>query len=160
MGSVAQPKTEGEAALLEVDDVYKTYRVNDPTRFFGHNDVEAVRGVTFDVKAGENFGIVGESGCGKSTLSRLLSWIEAPDKGSISFEGESVAKMNRRRLLGLRHRFQLLLQDPTTPCRPHMRWAAPRPEPLIHGGMGRRAIATLCRGDETAGGSPPTSRPH
>ena len=137
----AQPKTEGEAALLEVDDVYKTYRVNDPTRFFGHNDVEAVRGVTFDVKAGENFGIVGESGCGKSTLSRLLSWIEAPDKGSISFEGESVAKMNRRRLLGLRHRFQLLLQDPYNAMPPHMPVGRTILEPLlIHGGMGRRAM--------------------
>ena len=137
----AQPKTEGEAALLEVDDVYKTYRVNDPTRFFGHNDVEAVRGVTFDVKAGENFGIVGESGCGKSTLSRLLSWIEAPDKGAIAFEGDNVAKMNRRRLLGLRHRFQLLLQDPYNAMPPHMPVGRTILEPLlIHGGMGRRAM--------------------
>ena len=137
----AQPKTEGEAPLLEVDDVYKTYRVNDPTRFFGHNDVEAVRGVTFDVKAGENFGIVGESGCGKSTLSRLLSWIEAPDKGSISFEGDSIARMNRRRLLGLRHRFQLLLQDPYNAMPPHMPVGRTILEPLlIHGGMGRRAM--------------------
>ena len=137
----AQPKTEGEAPLLEVDDVYKTYRVNDPTRFFGHNDVEAVRGVTFDVKAGENFGIVGESGCGKSTLSRLLSWIEAPDKGAIAFEGDNVAKMNRRRLLGLRHRFQLLLQDPYNAMPPHMPVGRTILEPLlIHGGMGRRAM--------------------
>ena len=138
----AAPKAAGGAApILQVDDVYKTYRVNDPARFFGHNDVEAVRGVTFDVQAGENFGIVGESGCGKSTLSRLLSWIEAPDKGAISFEGSDVARMNRRRLLELRHRFQLLLQDPYNAMPPHMPVGRTILEPLlIHGGLGRRAM--------------------
>ena len=138
----AVPKAAGGAApILQVDDVYKTYRVNDPARFFGHNDVEAVRGVTFDVQAGENFGIVGESGCGKSTLSRLLSWIEAPDKGAISFEGSDVARMNRRRLLELRHRFQLLLQDPYNAMPPHMPVGRTILEPLlIHGGLGRRAM--------------------
>lgn len=138
----AAPKAAGAAApILQVNDVYKTYRVNDPARFFGHNDVEAVRGVTFDVQAGENFGIVGESGCGKSTLSRLLSWIEAPDKGAISFEGSDVARMNRRRLLELRHRFQLLLQDPYNAMPPHMPVGRTILEPLlIHGGLGRRAM--------------------
>ncbi len=138
----AAPKeAAGEEPILRVDDVYKTYRVNDPTRFFGHNDVEAVRGVTFDVQAGENFGIVGESGCGKSTLSRLLSWIEAPDKGSIHFEGTDVARMNRRKLLDLRHRFQLLLQDPYNAMPPHMPVGRTILEPLlIHGGMGKRAM--------------------
>ena len=142
----AAPKTEDAAALLQVDDVYKTYRVSDPSRFFGHNDVEAVRGATFDVKAGENFGIVGESGCGKSTLSRLLSWIEAPDKGSISFEGDDVAGMNRRRLLDLRRRFQLLLQDPYNAMPPHMPVGRTILEPLlIHGGLGRRAMRDRVR---------------
>ena len=138
----AAPQAGGGAApILQVDDVYKTYRVNDPARFFGHNDVEAVRGVTFDVQAGENFGIVGESGCGKSTLSRLLSWIETPDKGAISFEGSDVARMNRRRLLELRHRFQLLLQDPYNAMPPHMPVGRTILEPLlIHGGLGRRAM--------------------
>ena len=138
----ATPKAAGGAApILQVDDVYKTYRVNDPAKFFGYNDVEAVRGVAFDVQAGENFGIVGESGCGKSTLSRLLSWIEAPDKGAISFEGSDVARMNRRRLLELRHRFQLLLQDPYNAMPPHMPVGRTILEPLlIHGGLGRRAM--------------------
>lgn len=135
------PTKEDKRAILSVEDVYKTYRVSDPSKFFGHNNVEAVRGVTFDVIAGENFGIVGESGCGKSTLSRLLSRVEAPDQGTIYFEGENIAKMSRRKLLDLRRRFQLLLQDPYNAMPPHMPVGRTIMEPLlIHGGLGRRAM--------------------
>jgi peptide/nickel transport system ATP-binding protein len=137
----APPRKEDANTILRVEDVYKTYRVNDPNKFFGHNDVEAVRGVTFDVTSGENFGIVGESGCGKSTLSRLLSWVEAPEKGTIYFEGDDIAKMNRRNVLGLRRRFQLLLQDPYNAMPPHMPVGRTIMEPLlIHGGLSRRAM--------------------
>jgi peptide/nickel transport system ATP-binding protein len=61
--------------------------VRDRNRLFGHQFVQAVRGVTFNAYRGENLGIVGESGCGKSTLSRLLSHLEAPDRGRILFKG-------------------------------------------------------------------------
>ena len=80
--------------ILEVEDVTKTYTVRDRTRFFGTQDVKAVRSVSFDVHAGENFGLVGESGCGKSTLSRLLSWVEAPDEGRICFKGKDISSMS------------------------------------------------------------------
>ncbi|MGD9537454.1 MAG: ABC transporter ATP-binding protein [Alphaproteobacteria bacterium] len=137
----SRPQAGGEEPILRVEDVYKTYRVRDPEKFFGHNAVEAVRGVTFDVMAGENFGIVGESGCGKSTLSRLLSWVETPDKGTIFFEGEDIAKMGGRKLLELRRRFQLLLQDPYNAMPPHMPVGRTIAEPLlIHGGLGRKQI--------------------
>jgi peptide/nickel transport system ATP-binding protein len=127
--------------LLRVEDVHKTYRVPDSDSFFGHNNVEAVRGVTFDVLVGENFGIVGESGCGKSTLSRLLSWVETPDRGSIRFQGVDVASMGRRELLSLRSRFQLLLQDPYNAMPPHMPVGRTIAEPLhIHRQGSRREI--------------------
>jgi len=135
--SVAPP-TDRDRAILRVDDVHKTYRVPDPSRFFGHNRVEAVRGVSFEVKAGENFGIVGESGCGKSTLSRLLSWVEEPDKGTIHFEDADIAKMNRRKLLDLRCQFQLLLQDPYNAMPPHMPVGRIIAEPLLVHRQGSR----------------------
>ena len=85
-----------------MQDVTKTYSVPDRNRFFGTQAVQAVRGVTFDVLEGDNFGLVGESGCGKSTLSRLLSWIEQPDRGTILFEGQDIGAMGRAQLLTMR----------------------------------------------------------
>jgi peptide/nickel transport system ATP-binding protein len=128
-------------SVLSVRDVYKTYRVRNPKRIFGHNEVKAVRGVSFDVMPGENFGIVGESGCGKSTLSRLLTWIEAPDSGQIFFEGNDVSGMSRRQIFALRSRFQLLLQDPYNSMPPHMPVGRTIAEPLlIHGSAGRKEV--------------------
>jgi peptide/nickel transport system ATP-binding protein len=139
-GGVAEapPAAGADEVVLKVRDVHRTYRVRDPGRFFGHNRVEAVRGVSFDVKAGENFGIVGESGCGKSTLSRILSWVEEPDRGTILFEGEDIRGMNRRAMMSLRRRFQLLLQDPYNALPPHMPVGRTIAESLILHGLGNR----------------------
>jgi peptide/nickel transport system ATP-binding protein len=127
--------------VLRVENAKKSYRVADPSRFFGANIVEAVRGVTFEVKAGENFGIVGESGCGKSTLSRLLSFVEEPDEGRIYFEGEDISTLGARQMLDLRHRFQLILQDPYNALPPHMPVGDTIGEALrVHGVRNRRAV--------------------
>ena len=128
----------GSKPMLQVKDAYKTYHVPNPNTFFGYNAVEAVRGVSFEVMEGENFGIVGESGCGKSTLSRLLSWVEEPDRGTIFFEGSDIAAMDRRQLLQLRRRFQLLLQDPYNAMPPHMPVGRTIAEPLRIHGLGSR----------------------
>jgi peptide/nickel transport system ATP-binding protein len=153
------PASVNSKVMLDVCDVHKTYRVPDTDSFFGHNNVEAVRGVTFEVLAGENFGIVGESGCGKSTLSRLLSWVEVPDRGTIRFQGADMAKMNRRELLDLRRRFQLLLQDPYNSMPPHMPVGRTIAEPLhIHGAGGRREIHEQVLSVMNEVGLPPSLR--
>jgi peptide/nickel transport system ATP-binding protein len=98
--------------ILSVTDVSKTYRVRKRGSFAGHNNVQAVRHATFDVFAGDNFGIVGESGCGKSSLMRLLTRLEPPDSGSIVFDGRDLATCSGGELQKLRRQLQLVLQDP------------------------------------------------
>jgi peptide/nickel transport system ATP-binding protein len=133
-------------AVLCVRDVAKAYWVRDRRKLFGHRAVQAVRGVTFDAYRGENLGIVGESGCGKSTLSRLLSRLEAPDRGQILFKGQDIAHMTSRQLLGLRKGFQLLLQDPFNAIPPHLPVGRTIAEPLlIHGGFSRKEIRERVR---------------
>jgi peptide/nickel transport system ATP-binding protein len=128
-------------AVLSVQDVAKAYKVRDRNRLFGHQQVQAVRGVTFDAYRGENLGIVGESGCGKSTLSRLLSHLEAPDRGRILFKGQDIAHMSAKQILGLRKRFQLLLQDPYSAIPPHLHIGRTIAEALrVHGGLSRKEI--------------------
>jgi peptide/nickel transport system ATP-binding protein len=132
----ASPET-----VLSVQDVTKAYKVRDRNRLFGHQLVQAVRGVTFSAYGGENLGIVGESGCGKSTLSRLLSHLEAPDRGRILFKGQDIAHMSARQILGLRKRFQLLLQDPYSAIPPHLHIGRTIAEALrVHGGLSRKEI--------------------
>ncbi len=126
--------------LLLVEDVVKTYRVPDRTRFTGTLDVKAVRGVTLEIRQGENVGLVGESGCGKSTLSRLLSWIETPDQGRIVFQGKDMASLKGKERLAMRRRFQLLLQDPYNCLPPHLSVARTIRTSLdIHGVKGAEA---------------------
>lgn len=135
-----------QAVVLSVKDVVKTYSTRDRNTLFGRQHVQAVRGVSFDVFRGENLGIIGESGCGKSTLSRLLSCVEPPDLGRIEFLGQDLAHMGRSQLLGLRRRFQLLLQDPFSAIPPHFTIGRTIAEPLhIHGGLSPAQIAAKVR---------------
>jgi len=76
--------------ILSVRDVSKTYHTKNPKAYFSKQAVQAVRGVSFDVLEGENFGIVGESGCGKSTLAKVLLGLETATDGEISLNGEMV----------------------------------------------------------------------
>jgi peptide/nickel transport system ATP-binding protein len=133
----------GAATVLRVEDVKRTYRIRDPRSLFGSVLVQAVRGVTFEVRSGESLGIVGESGCGKSTLLRLLTWLEAPDSGAIAFDGVDLNAMSRRERFDLRAQLQLVLQDPYGSMPAH--WTVGRiiSEPLrLHRSLGAAARKT------------------
>ncbi|MBR0898987.1 ABC transporter ATP-binding protein [Bradyrhizobium tropiciagri] len=106
--------------LLQVRDVFRSYRVRQRGKFNSFNTIAAVRGVSFDVRAGENFGIVGESGCGKSTLSRLFARLEAPDNGDIVFDGASISQRRDGIVTSSRQSYQLVLQDPFGSLPPRM----------------------------------------
>jgi peptide/nickel transport system ATP-binding protein len=96
--------------------------------------LQAVRNVDFDIYEGENFGIVGESGCGKSTLTRLLTALEPPDTGQITFEGEDILGRGRAGTRAFRRRMQLVLQDPYNSLPPRNSIGSIIAEPLvIHG---------------------------
>jgi peptide/nickel transport system ATP-binding protein len=139
-------ETPASEVVLAVRNVSKTYSERDRNKFFVWNHIQAVRGVSFDVFRGENLGIIGESGCGKSTLSRLLGRVEAPDTGQIEFLGKDIAHMGRRQLLGLRKKFQLLLQDPFNAIPPHLTIGRTIAEPLhIQGGMSSADIEKRVR---------------
>ncbi|WP_342740012.1 ABC transporter ATP-binding protein [Bradyrhizobium sp. B117] len=127
--------------ILSVRNVSRIYPTRDKNKIFASQFVHAVRDASFDVRRGDNLAIVGESGCGKSTLSRLLSRLEVPDSGQILFMGEDIASMKAKRLLALRRKFQLLLQDPFSSIPPHLSIGRTIAEPLfVHGGMSRFEI--------------------
>jgi peptide/nickel transport system ATP-binding protein len=83
--------------------------------------VHAVRGVSFEVRAGQRFGIVGESGSGKSTLVRMLAALDRPTSGQIFFQGKRIDDLPERRLGFLRAALQVVFQDPMGSLDPRMR---------------------------------------
>ena len=111
-GPAVRRSSEGEAPLMRVDHVHRTYKARKRGTFNTFSNIQAVRGVTLDIMPRENFGVVGESGCGKSTLTRLLAWLERPDRGAIVMNGVSLGDLPTRQLIAKRNQFQLLLQDP------------------------------------------------
>ncbi|WP_425493326.1 dipeptide ABC transporter ATP-binding protein [Hoeflea prorocentri] len=131
---IEPPRAQVAPTLMSVTDVYRTYHVRKKGSFSGTNAVQAVRGMSIDIRQGENIGIVGESGCGKSTLTRLLAWLEEPDNGAITFEGKDLSQLSRQELTKMRQSFQLLLQDPYSSLPSRMSVGRIIAEPLlIHG---------------------------
>jgi oligopeptide/dipeptide ABC transporter ATP-binding protein len=83
--------------------------------------VKAVDDVSFAVRRGETFGLVGESGCGKSTLGRSIVRLEKTQSGQVLFEGRDILTRSGRDLKRLRSDLQVIFQDPQGSLDPRMK---------------------------------------
>lgn len=93
--------------------------------------INAVNGISFGVKKGQTFGLVGESGCGKSTVSKLIARLLPADSGEIFFEGEEISRLKGKLLKNLRRKIQIIFQDPLSSLNPRMSIMEILAEPLI-----------------------------
>jgi len=96
----------------------------------GRQRVQAVSGVTFQVRRGETLGLVGESGCGKSTTGRALVQVQPATSGAIDYRGEDMTSLSGRRLRELRTKIQMIFQDPISSLNPRRRIKDIVAEPL------------------------------
>ena len=116
--------------LLRVEDLKIYYPVAGSG--FGKKEfVKAVDGVTFEVKKGEVFGIVGESGCGKSSLGRGVCKLENLTSGHVYLDGEDITEYNDRRMRSVRKKVQMVFQDPYMSLNPRMSVFDIIAEPLL-----------------------------
>ena len=116
--------------LLRVEDLKIYYPVAGSG--FGKKEfVKAVDGVTFEVKKGEVFGIVGESGCGKSTLGRGVCKLENLTSGHVYLDGEDITEYNDLRMRSVRKKVQMVFQDPYATLNPRMSVFDIIAEPLL-----------------------------
>jgi len=90
----------------------------------------AVDDVSFNIEKGKTLGLVGESGCGKTTIGRLILRLTKPTGGKVLFDGIDLFALNKRELLAIRPRIQMIFQDPDSSLNPRMKIGASIAEPL------------------------------
>lgn len=116
---------EEPVLLAQVRGVGKYFKL-------GRHTIRAVDDVTFDVRAGETIGLVGESGCGKSTLARLMVQLHTVTFGHIFFEGVDLTRLGGEQLRKTRRGLQMIFQDPYSSLDPRMTVGDIIAEPLLN----------------------------
>ena len=101
--------------------------------------IRAVDGVSFNVRKGEIFGVIGESGSGKSTLGRCLVGLLSPSGGGVLHGEINPFKFSRREMNRHRRKYQIISQDPNAAFDPRMTILQSVCEPLNIAGDGTRA---------------------
>jgi oligopeptide/dipeptide ABC transporter ATP-binding protein len=154
-GAPAAPSGE---PLVQVRDLVKHFPITQGIVFQRKvGAVQAVDGVSFDVRRGETLGIVGESGCGKSTTARLVMRLLDATAGEIHFDGRDITQLKGAELKAIRREMQMIFQDPYSSLNPRKTIGAAIGQPFaIHGlhegkGERKRAVQELM---ETVGLNP------
>ena len=127
---VRRPEND-EAILLQTDGLVKNFSVTSGAvlqRKIG--EVSAVADVSFAIRPGQTFGMVGESGCGKTTIGRLIAGLEKASGGSIMLDGEDLTKLSKRERRRRSPKIQLMFQDSYASMDPRMRVGPILREPL------------------------------
>lgn len=121
-------------AVLRVEDLVVEFPVGRTGL-----KVNAVSGISFDVRRGETLGIVGESGCGKSTTGRAIMQLPRPTSGQIWFEGTDLTSLGSDEMRKLRTKIQMIFQDPISSLNPRRSVLDIVTEPLNIWGVGTKS---------------------
>lgn len=126
------------AIKMEVSGLSKHFNVVQQGR---KATLTAVNDVSFVVRRGETFSVVGESGCGKSTLGRCIARLHQPSQGRVLFDGSDISQLRSSDLRQLRRRIQFIFQDPYSSMNPRMKVRSILSEPLRNFGMSSAHIS-------------------
>lgn len=117
--------------LLRTENLKKYYPVKSGAFGIKTEYVKSVDGVSFEVKEGEVFGIVGESGCGKSTLGKLICNLTDKTDGVITINEKNLSSLSKKEMRDVRKDIQMVFQDPYASLNPRMSVRDIIAEPLI-----------------------------
>lgn len=126
--------------LVEIKSLCKYFNTKNNLLTRRKNVLKAVDGVSFEIRKGETFGLVGESGCGKSTLGRTILKLYKPTGGRIIYNNNEITDLSTREMLPYRKNIQMIFQDPYASLNPRLTVGDIIREPLD--------IHKLCKGKE------------
>ena len=113
--------TGSPETVLSGKDVRVTYTLRKGGAFRGtYSSLQAVDGLSLDLKRGETLGLVGESGSGKTTFGQALMRLNTLSGGEVTFLGERIEAYGRGEMKHLRSRMQIVFQDPFASLNPRM----------------------------------------
>jgi peptide/nickel transport system ATP-binding protein len=136
MGQGGAPSRRTQAPVIaDLRDVEVRFDIRGGMLNRVTHRVHAVEGVSFDIRAGETFSLVGESGCGKSTIARAIVGL-VPHEGAIHVAGQKVGVMTAQARRRLSATTQIVFQDPMAALDPRMTVGEQIVEPLLIHGTG------------------------
>lgn len=124
-----QTMTSANEPVVVARDLKQVYKISHGA-FRAPDQLQAVSGVSFTVRAGKTLAVVGESGCGKSTLARMVSLIEAPTAGDLKLGQVDVMAASAKERHALRRTVQLVFQNPYGSLNPRKKIGAILEAPL------------------------------
>ena len=104
----------------------------------GRRQIEALRTVDLEIRAGSTLAVVGASGSGKSTLARCLACLERPVSGAIWFAEKNITRLSDRELVPFRRQIQLIFQEADASLNPRFTAVEVVSEPLLVAGLGTK----------------------
>ncbi len=116
----AAPQPPTDEPVLSLRNLTKEFPLRSGILGRTSGTVQAVSGISFDIRPGETFGLVGESGCGKSTLGRSILRLIEPTSGQVMLAGQDVTAADADGLRQMRRDMQIVFQDPMASLHPKM----------------------------------------
>ena len=120
--------------LLKVEGLSVEFPIKSTILRRALGSVKAVAGISFELRAGETLGLVGESGCGKSTTGLAVLRLIKASSGSITFRGHDLSSLSEGEMRPFRREIQIVLQDPYSSLDPRLTVRSIISEPIrVHG---------------------------
>ena len=138
MGQGRATPAKAQDAIARLGDVVVRFPIKGGLVGRTTAQVHAVEHVSFDIRRGETFALVGESGCGKSTIAKAIVGL-VPHTGQIEVAGQTFAALDAAGQKALRRRVQIVFQDPMAALDPRMTVGNLIAEPLVIHGLGSPA---------------------
>lgn len=137
--SDTEASLEEQPVILKVQDVCKDFEAKAGGLFRRTiGTVSAVKDVSFEVRRGETFGLVGESGCGKSTLGRVIAGLDEATSGHVVVDGKDLSTLTGSERIKFHRTVQMMFQDSAAAMDPRMRVDEIISEPMAIQKTGKR----------------------